>query len=352
MAFLSFNEIGISHISACVPKSKFRNADLSYLIPDSDVLERLVNTIGIKEKRHASDETTTSDLCYEAAMEIFASGNISKDEIDGVIFLSMSPDYITPPTSVILQERLGLSKEVYAIDLNMPCSGFVYALSTAFGLIAGGLNNVLVLVGETMTKFANPHDRVNFPLYGDAGTASIVTRHRSFGNSTFYFSSDGAGANDVIIPNGGFRNQLTAESLVPKKDNEGNIRRAVDISMNGINTFNHAVFSIPKQIKTLMNYLGISGDDIDYLIPHQANKFMLDFIVKKLKFDKSKVPMSLDRYGNTSCATIPLTIVSELKGLSGSASSNLFLTSIGAGWSFGSAYLKETHFTIYKIVEL
>ena len=120
IAFLSFNEIGISHISACVPKSKFRNADLSYLIPDSDVLERLVNTIGIKEKRHASDETTTSDLCYEAAMEIFASGNISKDEIDGVIFLSMSPDYITPPTSVILQERLGFSfyhpKESYFIN--------------------------------------------------------------------------------------------------------------------------------------------------------------------------------------------------------------------------------------------
>jgi 3-oxoacyl-[acyl-carrier-protein] synthase-3 len=212
-----------------------------------------------------------------------------------------------------------------------------------------GISRVLVLVGETMSKLANPRDRVNFPLYGDAGTACLVEKGE-FKESVFVLTADGEGEDMVKIPHGGFRHPLTADSLIDKEREEGNYRRDVDITMDGLGTFNHAVTAIPKQVKLLMKEANITDADVDYLVSHQANRFMIDFIVKRLKFDTAKVPFCLSKYGNTSCASIPLTIVSELEGkLDGEK--KLLLSAIGAGWSFGTAYITTENINISTIIE-
>jgi len=349
MATLKFNGVGITSISACVPVRRFYNSSLTNLMPE-DALTKLIGTIGIEEKRFAEEDVCASDLCMKAARQLMNENNIEPSSIDMLLFLSLSHDYITPPTSVVMQHKLGLPDTVGCIDLSLACSGFIYALSTAFAYASNpNINRVLLCVGETMSKLINPRDKVNFPLYGDAGTACIVEKG-DFGEATFILSSDGAGEHSVIIPSRGFRNNLTAESLEDKEREEGNFRRDIDITMDGMDTFNHAISVIPKQVKNIMNETNITSDDIDYFVSHQANKFMIDFIVKRLKFDPAKVPFCIKKYGNTSCASVPLTIVSELEGkLSGKK--RLLMSSIGAGWSFSTVYLTTNNLKVLHITE-
>lgn len=349
MATIKFQNVGITAISACVPKKIFSNYDLGYLVPEES-LEKLIISIGIKEKRFADKDVCSSDLCYKAARKLMDDNNIDPLSIDMLLFLTMTPDFITPPTSSILQHRLGLPTSTACLDLSLACSGFVYVLSTAFAYASmNGLDRVLVLVGETMSKLANPRDRVNFPLYGDAGTACLVEKG-NFKESVFVLTADGEGEDMVKIPHGGFRYPFTADSLVDKEREEGNYRKDVDITMDGIGTFNHAINAVPKQVKQLMKAASITADDVDYLVSHQANKFMIDFIVKRLKFDPNKVPFCLSKYGNTSCASIPLTIVSELAGkLNGEK--KILLSAIGAGWSFGTAYMITENVKVSPVIE-
>lgn len=349
MATIRFQNVGMTAISACVPKKIFSNSDLGYMIPEES-LEKLISSIGIKEKRFAEIDVCSSDLCYKAAKKLMEDNNIDPVSIDMLLFVSLTPDYITPPTSSVLQHRLGLPNTCAGFDISLACSGFVYALSTAFAYASmPGIDRVLVLVGETMSKLANPRDKINFPLYGDAGTACLVEKG-NFKESVFVLTVDGEGENIVKIPHGGFRNLLTAESLIDKEREDGNYRRDVDITMDGLDTFNHAVSAIPKQVRLLMKEANITADDVDYLVSHQANKFMVDFILKRLKFDPKKAPFCLAKYGNTSCASIPLTIVSELEGkLDGE--NRILLSAIGAGWSFGTAYMTTKDVKVSPIIE-
>mgnify|MGYP002639670129 FL=1 len=349
MAIIKYKNVGIRAISACVPKNTFSNYDLGYMMP-SETITKLVDSIGIKEKRYVDDDVCSSDLCFKAASQLIEENDIDPKTVDMILFVSLTPDYIMPPTSSILQHRLGLSSETACLDISLACSGYVYGLSAAFAYASmSGMNRVLLLVGETMSKLANRKDRVNFPLYGDAGTATLIEKG-DFPESIFALSSGGEGEKEVIVPHGGFRNNTTADSLVEKEREDGNYRRDVDITMDGMATFNHAVSAVPKQIKQLLTVSGDEHSDIDYLVSHQANKFMIDFIVKRLKFDKEKVPFCIQRFGNTSAASIPLTIVSELEGkLIGKK--KLLLTAIGAGWSLGAAIISTDNIKISTLTE-
>jgi len=349
MAIIKFKNVGITAISACVPKKVISNYDLGYMM-SKETMEKMVNSIGVKEKRFVEKDVTTSDLCFKAAKKLMDDNEIDPKSIDMLLFLTLTPDYIMPPTSSILQHRLGLPEQTACLDLSLACSGFVYSLSTAFAYASSqGINRVLLLVGETMSKLANPRDRVNFPLYGDAGTACLVEKG-DFKESVFLLTAGGQGEKEVLVPHGGFRNPITAESLVDKEREEGNFRRDADITMDGMATFNHAVTAIPKQVKQLMKEIEISADEVDYLVSHQANKFMINFIVKRLKFDPNKVPFCIEKYGNTSAASIPLTIVSELQGKL-DEEKKIILSAIGAGWSIGNAYLTTKNVKVSDIIE-
>lgn len=349
MAILKFNGIGIKAMAACVPSYVYDNKNLISIMPESDVA-KLIKSIGIEQRRFAADNVTASDLCIKAAKQLIEENDIEKDSIDMLLFLSLCPDYITPPTSVVMQQKLGLPTTCGCIDLSLACSGFIYALSTAYAYLSNpNINKVLLCVGETMSKLTNPRDKVNFPLYGDAGTATLVEKG-DFGETTFLLSSDGNGEHSVIVPARGFRNPLTVDSLIDKEYEGGNYRRFVDITMDGMDTFNHAIKIIPKEVKETMSICGITNDDIDYYVSHQANKFMVDFIVKRLKIDPSKVPFCLPKFGNTSCASVPLTFVSELEGKL-DENKRILMSSIGAGWSYATAYLAANKIHISHLTE-
>lgn len=349
MAFIRYNNVGITAIAACVPTKKLTSEGLKHLM-DEDNITRLVKSTGIEERRITEPGVTASDLCFKAAEKLLEDNNIDRNSIDMLIFSTVSHDYYLPPTGPILQERLGLPHSTACIDMVYACTSFIYALSAAYAYVSAmGIKRALVLVGETMSKVANPRDKVNYPLYGDAGTACIVEAG-DFGESIFQLTSDGSGAKYVITPCRGFRNPLVADSVVDKECEEGNYRKDTDVTMDGMETFNHAIFSIPKQIKSLMKEADITGDDIDYLVSHQANKLMVEYIIKKTKMDMSKVPFCLQKYGNTSGASIPLTIVSELEGKM-EGEKRLFLSAIGAGWSYGTAYLKTKDLKVSPIIE-
>ena len=349
MALFKFSNVGMTAIAACVPPKIVSNRDLNKIMPQEDV-DKLVNSIGIVERRFAEGNVTSSDLCFKAAEKLLNDNNIDRNSIDMLLFLTLTPDYVSPPTSPVLQHRLGLAESCATMDISLACSGFIYGLSTAFAYVSvPTINRVLLLVGETMSKLANPRDMVNYPLYGDAGTACLIEKG-DFGESTFLLTSDGAGEKSVIVPARGFRNSLTADSLVENQDENGNFRREIDITMDGIDTFNHAIRVIPKQVKELMQAVNITNDDIDYMVSHQANKLMIDCIVKRLKIDTAKVPFCIQKYGNTSCASVPLTIVSELKDKM-DGNKRILMSSIGAGWSYATAYLTSKDLKVSSIID-
>jgi len=325
------------------------NKDLDYLIPIEEI-DKTINTIGIHEKRFAEPDVCSSDLCFKAAQKLIEDNNVDINSIDILLFLSQTPDYKVPATSPILQHRLGLPITTACLDLSLGCSGYVYSLSTAFAYASlSGINRVLLLVGETFSKIVNPKDKVNAPLYGDAGTATLIEKG-DYDTSFFSLYSDGSGSNAVIIPAGHCRVPSTCENLKETVKEEGNIRSDNEVFMDGMDVFNFATSRVPKAIKEIVQFAGISLYDIDYLVFHQANRFMTDFFVKWLKFDFSRVPYCLDKYGNTSSASIPLTLSSELAGKL-SVKQKLIMCGFGAGLSWGTVLCTFNNCNISKVID-
>jgi 3-oxoacyl-[acyl-carrier-protein] synthase-3 len=351
MALITYKGIGIKAMAACVPQDIVYNKDLGYLIPPEEI-DKTINAIGIKERRVIDPNTNVcaSDLCYKAAKRLLEDNNIDVNTIDMLLFLSQSPDYKIPATSPLLQYRLGLPDTTACLDLNMACSGFVYGLSAAFSYASmPGVNRVLLLVGETITKITSRYDKVNWPLYGDAGTATLIEKGE-FEDTYFELRTDGSGSKAIMVPAGGARYPATAENMREIEQGDGNRRSDNQIYMDGMDVFNFSLRVAPKSIKNMLTFLNKQPLDIDYLILHQANKFMTDFIVKKLKFDSLKVPYCLDRYGNTSSASIPLTIVSELKDAF-LKKNKVILCAFGAGLSWGTVYIVFNNCKISSLIE-
>lgn len=349
MATIRYNNVGIRAISACVPKKVVYNKDLGYLIPEEEI-EKTISSIGVRERRIADNDVCASDLCYKAAKQLMEDNSIDPNSIDALIFVSQTSDYHQPATSPILQHRLGLPKTALSFDVNLACSGYVYGLSIAYSFATQmGINNVLLLVGETMSKIVSREDKVNWPLFGDAGTATLIEKGE-YGNSVFSLNSDGSGAEVMMIPYGGFRNQSCEDGLKEIIDENGDKRTGEQFRMDGMSVFNFGMREEPKDIKRLLSDCEMTIDQIDLLIYHQANKFMTDFFSKKLKISTEKTPYSLQRFGNTSSASIPLTIVSELKNKY-KERENVILSGFGAGLSWGSVILNLNKCNISTLIE-
>lgn len=348
MATITFHNVGITAMSACVPADIVYNKDLGYLIPEEEI-DKTINSIGIHERRVAKEDVCASDLCYKAAKQLFKDNDIDPSSIDVLLFVSQTADYRIPATAPLLQNRLGLSKDTACLDISLGCSGFVYALSTAFAYASmEGVKRVLLLDGETFSKIVNRHDKVDWPLYGDGATATLIEKG-DFEDSVFILRSDGAGENAVKIK-AGMRNPITSESLIDKKEQDGNIHNDLEVFMDGMDVFNFAMSVVPKGIKEIVKATGTSLEDIDYLVFHQANRFMTDFFVKRLKFDESKVPYCIQKYGNTSSTSVPLTIVSELCGKLDSPKV-VVMSGFGAGLSWATARLVMKNVKISPVIE-
>ena len=348
MATIRYNNVGIKAMSACVPHGVFDNKDLGYLIPEEDI-QKTINSIGVHQRRIADPDVCASDLAYKAAVKLMEDNDIDPESIDVLLFMSQTADYRIPATAPVFQDRLGLSTDTLAMDLSLGCSGFVFALSTAYAYASlPDVHRVLLLDGETFSKIVNRYDKVDWPLYGDAATATLVEKG-DFGESTFILRSDGSGKDSVIIKDG-MRHPVTADSLVEKKNGNGDIHNGLEVYMNGMDVFNFAMRCVPKTIKEITEKTGSTLEDIDWLVFHQANRFMTDFFVRKLRFNPERVPYCIDRYGNTSSTSVPLTIVSELREKLKDGD-HVVMAGFGAGLSWGVASVRMQGCRLSPVIE-
>ena len=353
MAIVSFNKVGITALAACIPSRVIDNYHYDLDIWSEDEVRKVVDKVGVMERRFVDDNTCSSDLCFAAAEKLILDNDIDRDEIDLLVFLSQTPDYRMPATSILLQNRLGLSKSTMAFDISLGCSGFINALSVVYAMMQNaGFHKALLLDGETRSKVYSRKDRREAFIFGDAGVAALIERGGQYGRSHFSLNSDGSRGDLIIIPGGGYRNMSSIETIKEKVvDEYGNIRSDEQGYMNGADVFNFVIVEVPKDIKRLIDATGEDLDLMDFYIFHQANAFINNHIAKKLKIDKRRIPWTIQKYGNTSSVSVPLTIVSELKDKM-KGEKKLLLSAFGVGMAWSTAILPFYNCRISDIVEI
>lgn len=349
MAYLHINNVSIKGISACVSNIIDCISEVYKWGEGNEFIE----ITGIKERRRVSKGMTSSDLCFHAAKKLIDDLKWNKSEIEVLVFVTQTPDYVLPATSCVLQERLGLSKECFTLDISLGCSGWVYALSVISSLMQNGtIKKGLLLAGDTITKICSSEDKSTYPLFGDAGTATAIEYEEKSNGFKFVMNSDGKGMETIIIREGGYRTQVSEESLVIKDKVEGISRRGIDLELDGMNVFSFGITKAPKSVKQLADYFSINLEEVDLFTFHQANKMMNEMIRKKLKLPEQKVPYSMDEFGNTSCASIPLTLVTrEAEKLRTEKLSNI-VCGFGVGLSWGSVWFETDKICVPKLIEI
>lgn len=352
MAILKFEGIGISAMAAAVPNQVIENLKYTDYFPIEQVKE-VVDKVGVIERRFADVDTCSSDLCFVAAQKLFYDNNIDRSEIDLLVFISQTPDYRMPATACTLQHRLGLSSSCIAFDINLGCSAFIYGMSVVYSMIQGGaIRKALILDGETRSKVYGPRDRRSAFIFGDGGIAALVEKKSKYGETTLSLNTDGSRADLIMIKAGGYRHPSTPETLKERVvDEYGNMRSQEQGYMKGGDVFNFVIREIPRDIKKTMDVSGKTTDDIDYFCFHQANNFINAFIAKKMKLDTSKIPHTIEKFGNTSSVSVPLTIVSELKDKM-KGEKTLLLSAFGVGMTWATGIVSFVDTKISDIVEV
>lgn len=352
MAFMKFNGVGITALSAAVPRRVIKNYEYTEYFP-ADQVKEVVDKVGIYERRFADENTCSSDLCFAAAEKLFADTGTLREEIDLLVFISQTPDYRMPATSVILQDRLGLSQSTIAFDVNLGCSAFLYGMSVVYSMMEkSGLRKALILDGETRSKVYSPKDRRTAFLFGDGGVAALVERSPKFGESVFSLNSDGSRSDLIKINGGGYRNPSSIETLRERVvDKYGNIRNDEQGYMDGGDVFNFVIREIPKDIKRTLDFAGADKDAFDFYVFHQANNFINSYLAKKLKLDVAKIPSCVEKFGNTSSVSVPLTIVSELRERM-SGRRKLLLSAFGVGMTWATGIVPFVDCRISEITEV
>jgi len=356
MAFLQVNNIRISGLSACVPKQIDENANFHLF--DGESYKNFVATTGIERKRFAANEICTSDLCVAAAEKLIADLGWNKEEISFLVFVTQTPDYILPATSPLIQDKLGLSKDCYTLDISLGCSGWVYAMSVITSLLNHSLDNeknskkAILLAGDTISKICSSTDKSTFPLFGDAGTATALEFSENATPILFSMNSDGASYQSIRINDGGFRNFVSDSSFEKITRGDGIESDNLQLILEGMDVFSFGIKRAPESVNSLLERFDIDKHTVDYFIFHQANMFMNEQIRKKLKLEKEKVPYSLKNFGNTSSATIPLTMITELQNELINKKLKHIACGFGVGLSWGSMYFETDKIVCSKLVEI
>lgn len=302
---------------------------------------KIAESTGVRARRVVQGTTCTSDLCHAAGDRLLDDLGWPRDSIDALIFVTQTPDYVLPATACSLHGRLGLARHCAAFDVNLGCSGYVYGLWLAAQLIACGQRRVLLLVGDTISRIVAPRDRSTVPLFGDAGTATALERDEagSAGPMVFDLGSDGRGQDHLIVPAGGFRRPRSEQTALRSEQAGGNVRGDEDLFMDGAEIFTFTLREVPALVRSTLGAAGWSVDDVDAVVMHQANRFMLEHLAKRMKLPPDKVPLALEDYGNTSSASIPLTLIHSLADRLRAAPQRLLLAGFGVGFSWGAVAL-------------
>lgn len=351
MAYSTIHHVAIKGVSASVPQNNIENKDI-YKDNWGDY-SSFAETTGIERHRNATKEICSSDLCVAAAEKLLEKLSWEKESIDAIVFVSQTPDYLEPATSCIIQHRLGLSTECMTLDIQLGCSGWVHALAVLASLMQNGtIKRGLLLAGDTPSKNCSINDKSTYPLFGDAGTVTALEYDENAPDISFILNTDGEGYKVIIIPDGGYRNQVNADSLIEKEHGDGIVASAVNVSMDGMSVFSFAISKAPKSIRGIAEKQGVELEQVDYVLLHQANLFMNEKIRKKLKLTPEQVPYSLKDFGNTSCASIPLTIVTQCKEQFETKELASIGCGFGIGLSWGSVYFKTDRIVVPELIEI
>jgi 3-oxoacyl-[acyl-carrier-protein] synthase-3 len=318
-----------------------------------DEAKKIIKSTGIITRRVAEADQGVSDLCLPAAERLLADLKWEKDSVDALILVTQTSDYLCPATACLLQDRIGLRRTCAAFDISLGCSGYPYGLWVAASLIASGaVKRVLFLAGEVTTRRTSPDDRGSALIFGDAGTATALEASPGAGPWHFNLGTDGSGGEHIVVPAGGSRLPSSERTIQKQTPEEGSTRSLGELSMNGVEVFIFSTREVPALVRGLMTEVGKSVDSIDGLVMHQANEFMLKTIAKSLKLPMEKVPLSLREFGNTSSATIPLTMTHALGAQLQERSMNLVLAGFGVGWSWGAVEGSFGPMVISPLVEI
>ena len=335
MASGTVNHVRFAGLASAVPRGRQPVENGANITADE--LAKVTANTGVRQRHVAPADVCTSDLCHAAAERLLGELGWAKDSVDLVVFVSQTPDYVLPATSCVLHGRLGLSKGCAAFDISLGCSGYVYGLNVVSHMVSSGTyRRALLLVGDTISKVVSREDRSVAYLFGDAGTATALEHVAGAPSMTFELGTDGGGAEHLRIPAGGFRHRANAETAVVKAREPGNARAEEHLFMNGAEIFNFTLREIPGLMKRLLEQSGWSAESVDWWVMHQANRFMLDYLAKRMKLPADKAVVALENYGNTSSASIPLALSDKLGMALSVGQARLVLAGFGVGFSWAA----------------
>jgi 3-oxoacyl-[acyl-carrier-protein] synthase-3 len=327
----------IKAISYYLPEKIITNEDLLKEFPEWSV-DKVAQKVGVELRHVAAEDETASDMAEKAARKLFKEYQINPSEIDFLLFCTQSPDYFLPSTACILQDKLGIPTSTGAFDYNLGCSGCIYGMAIAKGLISAGIaKNVLLLTAETYNKYLHPSDKSNRSIFGDGAAACLISTEGFAKIGEFSLGTDGSGANNLIIKTGAARQKTTTGKFV--EDEEGHMWYDDYLYMNGGGVFNFTLDAVPNMIKDVLRKNQIEADQIDYFVFHQANKFMLNTIRKVCVLPKDKFYINLNETGNTVSSTILIGLKDCLNNQTIKANDKVMISGFGVGMSWGGTIL-------------
>ena len=348
MAQWQIKNVALRGVTGTVPNNPKTTMDLGlFTQEEADTFD---NTVGIKKRYVATDDICASDLCYDAAERLIESLGWEKDSIDVLLFESVCPDYKTPPTSGIMQARLGLPTTTFVMDIPMGCCGCIYAINIAGNLLTNGnVKRALLLVGDTATRMGSPRDKSRVPLFGDCGTALALEYDPAAEEIVIDFNTLGSGYEALMTPHGGFRHPITPQSFEYEDFGNGIVSAPKDTLINGMDVFAFAISRPPVSIKKVMQQYDLNTDNVDYFLIHQANKLIVDRIVKKLKLPLEKTPYDLQEFGNLGGCSIPMLMTYNLKEELTTRPLTLVCSAFGLGLTWGTMVMRTQRMIVESV---
>lgn len=350
MARWKIKNVGMKGVAMAVPKNVVKTSDFDFF--SQEEAEVFDNAVGIKSRHIAPDSMCASDMCQAAAEKLIEELGWERDSIDVLLFESVTGDYRTPPTSCILQDRLALSENCFCMDIPMGCCGCMYAITVAGNLLTtGNVRRALLLIGDTALRMGSMKDKSRVPLFGDCGTAVALEYDETANDIIVDFHTYGKGYEALMTPHGGFRHPANPTSFEYEDFGNGIVRAPIHTLINGMNVFSFAISRPPKSIESFLADYNLDRNvDIDYFLIHQANKMIVDRIVKKLKFPQEKVPYNLEEFGNLGGASIPSLMVSRLRDELITKECSLLMSSFGLGLTWGTMLMKTKPMIVNELI--
>lgn len=350
MALIKIENVRIKGMSACVPSNIEENSEYPYFDPNE--IDKIIPTIGVERRRIARPGETCGDYAYKAAEKLIAELGWEKESIGLLIYASAARDYIFPDTACIIQGKLGLPISTMAFDMTLGCTGWVYGMSVALSILQKGAVKRAILINGNMGSAENAfEDKTTWPLFSDAGSATALEYDETAPAIYCELGTIGANYSDVMIPDGGRRNPVTADSLVLREYGTNIKRTRLHQEMKGMEVFSFGLTVSPKSIDAVLEFAGKSLDDVDMVVFHQANFYLIKKIMRKAKLDPEKVPIAMKNFGNIGACCIPFTMVTERAEQLRHGKYRVVGNAFGVGMSWGSLYFETENLVIPELIE-